>query len=130
MCIFCKIIKGEVPCGKIYEDEHVLVFLDINPISKGHCLVVTKEHYETLLEIPEDESIYLFKALKKIGKALMKGLKADGFNIGMNNFSAAGQVVMHAHFHVIPRFKGDGLKHWPGKKFEEGDYVKEIKRFL
>ena len=130
MCIFCKIIKGEVPCDKIYEDENVLVFLDINPISKGHCLVVTKEHYETLLEIPEDESIYLFKALKKIGKALMKGLKADGFNIGMNNFSAAGQVVMHAHFHVIPRFKGDGLKHWPGKKFEEGDYIKEIKRFL
>ena len=130
MCIFCKIIKGEVPCDKIYEDENVLVFLDINPINKGHCLVVTKEHYETLLEIPEDESVYLFKALKKVSNALMKGLKADGFNIGMNNFSVAGQVVMHAHFHVIPRFKGDGLKHWPGKKFEEGDYVKEIKRFL
>ena len=130
MCIFCKIIKGEVPCDKIYEDENVLVFLDINPINKGHCLVVTKEHYETLLEIPEDESVYLFKALKKVSNALMKGLKADGFNIGMNNFSVAGQVVMHAHFHVIPRFKGDGLKHWPGKKFEEGDYIKEIKRFL
>ena len=130
MCIFCKIIKGEVSCGKIYEDEHVLVFLDIEPINKGHCLVITKKHYETLLEIPENEFSYLFSALKRVGGALMNGLKAEGFNIGMNNFSVAGQVVMHAHFHVIPRFKGDGLKHWPGKKFEDGEYIEEIKRFL
>ena len=128
--IFCKIIRKEIPCHEIYEDKDVLVFLDIKPISKGHCLIVTKKHYKTLLDIPDKEGRYLFKIIKHIGNALLKSLKAGGFNLGMNNFKAAGQEIMHAHFHIIPRFENDSLKHWPGKEFEEGKYIEEIKRFL
>jgi len=125
-CIFCKIIKGEIPCSKIYEDEKILSFLDIMPANKGHTLVIPKEHYETILDMPDDLLKEMFVLTKKISKAVMNGTKADGFNIGINTKEAAGQVVMHAHLHIIPRFKDDGLKPWPQGKYQEGE-AEEIK---
>lgn len=114
-CIFCRIVKGELPSVRVYEDDEILAFLDINPVSKGHVLVIPRAHYETLLDIPDDLGAKVLPALARIGRAVMKATGADGFNCLQNNFAASGQIVFHSHWHVIPRFKGDGLTHWPQK---------------
>ena len=123
-CIFCKIAKGEIPCAKVYEDDKVLAFLDIAPVSKGHTIVIPKEHHKDLLDVPNELLEHIIIAVKKISKAVVRAVDADGFNIGKNNGSAAGQVVMHSHFHIIPRFEGDGLKPWPQGEYEEGEMDK------
>ena len=106
-CVFCKIIKGQIPSSKIYEDDYSLAFLDIGPFTKGHSIVVPKNHYVNLLDFPEDEMKNYFSALKKVTTKIKVNLEADGVNIMQNNFKAAGQVVNHLHFHVIPRWKND-----------------------
>jgi len=120
-CIFCKIIKGEIPCTKVYEDENVLAFLDIGPVNKGHTLVMPKEHHETLLDLPEDVLCSVSKAVKKISKAVKEGTGCGGFCILQNNYKVSGQLVPHYHVHIIPRLETDGLKHWPQGKYEEGE---------
>lgn len=117
-CIFCKIIKGEIPSHKIYEDEYTLAFLDIAPIHPGHTLIVPKQHHENLEQTPHDVSCKCMDTIKKIAPALLKATGADGFNVGLNNGSAAGQAVFHTHFHLIPRFTNDGLKPWPHNKYQ------------
>jgi histidine triad (HIT) family protein len=123
-CIFCKIIDGKIPCAKIYEDEKVLAFLDIMPVNKGHVLVVPKNHSKNILEDDDNDIVLCMKAIKKIGKAAIKAVNAQGFNIGVNTERAAGQAVFHTHFHVIPRYENDGLHHWPGGKYAEGEIEK------
>lgn len=118
-CIFCKIVRGEVPCDKIYEDDHVVAFLDIAPVNKGHTLVVPKKHTENMLTASADTFAIVMKTVQKVVLALEK--YADGVNIYVNNKKAAGQVVDHLHVHVIPRFDDDGLKHWPGKNYSDGE---------
>jgi histidine triad (HIT) family protein len=128
-CIFCKIVRGEIPCSKIHENKDFLAFLDIHPINKGHTLVIPKHHCKNLLDFPKSEETDLVEFTKKVAAAIVKGTGADGFNLGMNNGAAAGQVVMHAHLHVIPRFNDDGLHSWPHKEFAEGEmqeYQKKI----
>lgn len=117
-CIFCKIVSGELPSRKIYEDDISLAFLDINPVNKGHTLIVPKEHFENVYDIKEDILGHLIKVSKKISNAL-KQSGADGINIIMNNEKDAGQVVFHLHIHIIPREKGDNLPMWPSKKPNE-----------
>jgi len=133
-CIFCKIVKGELPSYKVYEDEKTLTFLDINPVHKGHVLIVPKKHSETILDTDEEILKELIVVTKKISKAVYEGLKCDGFNISMNQFKHGGQVVPHLHIHVIPRFKEDGLGAWPPKEYESEEEKKEIQekitRFL
>lgn len=124
-CIFCKIIKGEIPCQKVYEDDKVFCFLDINPVNPGHTLVVPKTHSKQLLQMDDSDVAEVFQCAKKIAAAVVTGVGADGFNIGMNNEAAAGQAVWHAHVHVIPRFGNDGLRHWPGKPYQDNQ-AKEI----
>lgn len=114
-CIFCKIVKGELPCTRIYESDMFLAFMDLNPISPGHSLIIPKGHYATLLDIPAQVGREMIPLLSRLGKALMSATKAEGFNCLQNNFAAAGQVVFHAHWHIIPRVEGDGLKQWPHK---------------
>jgi len=128
-CVFCKIIEGELPSAQVYEDDDVLVFLDIAPVNKGHCLVVPKEHYIDALDTPPDVMAKVIQVAQKVGDALIKGVGAEGFNIGMNNKKAAGQVVFHLHVHVIPRFTKDGLQLWPGKSYQEGE-LETIKKKL
>ncbi len=111
-CIFCKIVKGEIPCEKIYENEENLAFLDISPLNPGHTLVVPKEHSRNVLEISENSYKAVAKTAQKVAKAIIEGLKADGVNVHMNNESAAGQVVFHTHIHVIPRYNNDGFLPW------------------
>jgi len=120
-CIFCKIVAGDVPCAKVYETESCLAFLDIAPVSGGHALVLPKGHYPTLMDIPAELGSELFQALSRVGKAVMEATGADGLNLMQNNFEAAGQLVHHAHYHLIPRFADDGLRLWPQSPYEDLD---------
>ncbi len=118
-CIFCKIIAKGVPSNVVYENDKVFAFLDINPINKGHTLVVPKEHHDDMLSTPDALLAEMMTTTKNIAAAVVKAVNADGFNIGVNTKRAAGQLVFHTHFHIIPRFEDDGHKHWPGKKLPE-----------
>lgn len=111
-CIFCKVVKGEIPSHKVFEDNSVLAFLDINPINEGHTLVIPKKHASNLLEMDEELLSQVMIVTQKIAKAVKEAVKADGVNLGVNIGKAAGQIIFHAHIHVIPRFENDGLKHW------------------
>lgn len=127
-CIFCKIIKGEIPAEKIYEDEKTLAFLDISPNNPGHTLVVAKEHYENIEVISEDLLCDIMKTIKKIGKAIKDGLGYPGYNLILNNDPVAGQLVPHLHFHVIPRRPDDGFKHWQQSKYQPGEAEEAAKK--
>ncbi len=106
-CVFCKIVDSSIPSHKVFEDERALAVLDINPIRRGHTLIVPKKHYENFLDIPEEELAHLSILAKKIAPAIMKATDADGFNIIGNNGASAGQIIFHTHLHVIPRKAGD-----------------------
>lgn len=103
-CIFCKIIKGDIPSTKIYEDDHVLAFLDISQVTKGHTLVIPKRHIKDLYEMDEDTASHLFRVVPKITRAIMDAMGAKGLNVAINNREVAGQTVFHSHIHLIPRY--------------------------
>ena len=109
-CIFCKIVKGEIPSYKIYEDQNVYAFLDISKDFYGHTLVVTKNHYKNILDVPENELTLVMNAVKKISNHYVNDLGFDGINTFNNNEESAGQSVMHLHFHIIPRKNNDNIK--------------------
>lgn len=121
MCIFCKIINQEIPAHKVYEDEKVLAFLDIQPVNPGHTLVIPKTHYQNLEEISEEDLTHLIIAVKKVAQLLKDKLQISGYNIHENNDPVAGQVVPHLHFHIIPRVPGDNLHHWPAQDYQAGE---------
>lgn len=127
-CIFCKIIAGEIPSYKVYEDESVLAFLDINPVNPGHTLVVPKKHFANIEEADQATLCQVIKILKKVGLSLKKNLAAPGYNVQVNNDPAAGQIVPHLHFHVTPRLADDGLQLWPQKKYEAGQAEAILKK--
>ena len=103
-CVFCAIAANEIPSFKVYEDDLVLAYLDINPFSKGHTLVIPKEHSSGLLDTSDDTLAALVARVKKVASHLKATLPCDGFNILQNNGEAAGQTVMHIHFHIVPRY--------------------------
>ncbi len=107
-CIFCKIANGEIPSNTIYEDENFRVILDLGPATKGHALVLPKEHYADLFEIPEETLAGAAKVAKKVAATMKEKLSCDGLNLVQNNGETAGQTVMHFHLHIIPRYKNDG----------------------
>lgn len=118
-CIFCKIISGDIPSYKIYEDDQTLAFLDITQTTKGHTLVIPKKHVRNVLEMTPDEAATLFSKVPVIATNLVEKLGASGLNILQNNEVIAGQTVFHAHVHLIPRFsEGDGFS----ASFTEHDY--------
>jgi len=133
-CIFCKIVDGKIPAEKVYEDDKVISFLDIMPANKGHCLIVPKRHAANLMEMDEDDLISTIKAAKKVARALSLSFGNGSFNIVMNNGKEAGQLVNHAHIHIIPRFKKDRLRlSWSHLKYEENEikeYAEKIKKFI
>lgn len=106
-CIFCKIINGDIPSAKVYEDDHVFAFLDISQTTKGHTLVIPKTHTRAIYDTSEVIAQALFKRIPKIANAIQKTYEADGMNILNNNETAANQSVFHLHLHLIPRYKGD-----------------------
>lgn len=121
-CIFCKIVAGEIPCTKIYEDDVVLSFLDIRPLNDGHLLVIPKEHFRNTHETPNEILSHMVVVAKKLSIATQKAVEADGMNIGVNIEAAAGQEVFHTHFHVIPRFEDDGYKMWSRENKDGTDF--------
>lgn len=120
-CIFCKIIEGVIPCAKVYETDNVLAFLDIQPIHPGHALIIPKKHYANLFELPSELGSELLDVARRVGDAVVTATGADGLNLVMNNNEAAGQLVFHAHWHIIPRFSDDGLAFWPQKAYESSE---------
>lgn len=106
-CIFCKIVNGEIPSRKLYEDDNFIVIMDLSPASKGHSLVIPKEHYANIYEMPEALCGEAMKVAKKMAVKMTNALQADGFNIMQNNNEIAGQTVFHFHMHLIPRYNGE-----------------------
>ncbi|MBI5817316.1 MAG: HIT family protein [Candidatus Yonathbacteria bacterium] len=126
-CLFCKIIKGEVPAAKVYEDEHLYAFLDIKPINPGHTLLVPKKHFANIYETPDKILSALAGTAKKLSIAVKKAVKADGIIVSMNNDPAAGQVIFHSHIHIVPRYKNDGYEHWRGTPYRDGE-IEEVEK--
>ncbi|PJA47512.1 diadenosine tetraphosphate hydrolase [Candidatus Uhrbacteria bacterium CG_4_9_14_3_um_filter_36_7] len=122
-CLFCKIIAGEIPCEKIYENEYVMAFLDIRPVNPGHTLVIPKQHSANLLEMSKEDLDEVMRVIKKITPVLLKAVGATGFNLGLNTGKEAGQVIFHTHFHIMPRFEGDGYELWHGKSINTQSFV-------
>lgn len=120
-CIFCKIAKGEIPSATLYEDEDFRVMLDIGPASLGHALILPKQHYANIYELPDELAAKVFVLAKKTARALQKGLHLEGLNVLQNNGTLAGQTVFHFHMHLIPRYQGDelGLSWKPGELKDE-----------
>ena len=116
-CIFCKIVKNELPAVKLYEDDLVFAFLDISPINKGHLLVIPKEHHQSSATIPENVAGRMFHIGTRLGIALKRSLDYDAFNLHLADGACAGQVVMHAHLHVVPREVEDGF-HWNWRQLQ------------
>jgi histidine triad (HIT) family protein len=126
-CIFCKIVAGEIPSTRVYEDADTLAFMDIGPVIKGHTLVIPKQHYDPITKTPVDVLARLMKVVQKIAQAQLNGLKADGVNVLNANGTAAGQQVPHIHFHVVPRFKTDGHHwNWAAKKYDSIEEMKTV----
>jgi len=107
-CIFCQIVDKKIPSQILFENDTNLAFLDIFPISNGHTIVIPKNHYNNLEDIPSGELTDLFKVVKHLSNKIYEKLKIDGYNILQNNFSAAGQIINHFHVHIIPRRREDG----------------------
>ncbi|MBD5523743.1 MAG: HIT family protein [Lachnospiraceae bacterium] len=109
-CIFCKIANGEIPSQTLYEDETFRVILDLGPATKGHALILPKEHYANLYELPETTAGEVMKLAKKMAATMTERLGCEGFNLVQNNGDLAGQTVFHFHMHLIPRYRADGQK--------------------
>lgn len=133
-CIFCKIVAGDVPCARLLEDDAALAFLDIGPLAEGHVLLVPREHFETLDQMPAELATAVLKHLPALGRAVRGAVGCEGYNVLQNNGRAAHQFVPHVHFHVIPRSAGDEFHfNWPAGKYPQGrieELTKAIKHYL
>lgn len=107
-CIFCQIIDGDIPSRTVYEDEDVFAFLDVNPLARGHTLVIPKAHHERVTDLPPEAGSSLFTTIYELAGPIEAAVDADGSTIGINNGTAAGQEVPHVHGHIVPRFEDDG----------------------
>lgn len=129
-CIFCKIIAGEIPSHTTYENEYCKVILDINAATKGHSIIIAKEHYDNFFELPEEKAVEVMKVAKIMSKQMAENLQCDGFNILQNNNEVAGQTVMHYHMHLIPRYKHDNQDLTMGTTQPSQEELLEIKNII
>jgi histidine triad (HIT) family protein len=120
LTIFEKIIAGDIPSNKVYEDDETFAFLDADPVNPGHTLVIPRQPYKNIYEIPQDSFAAVMNTVRKLAPAIKEAVDADGINIHMNNDAVAGQEVFHLHVHIIPRFKDDGYTHWQGAENYHG----------
>jgi histidine triad (HIT) family protein len=126
-CIFCKIVAGEIPSARVFETEHALAFLDVNPLNPGHTLLVPRSHHPVLAELPEDLAAHAGALLPRISRAVKTATGAEGLNIVVNSGRVAGQTIDHCHWHIIPRFAGDPV-HWPWPQGKyAGDELSQMK---
>ena len=129
-CIFCNIIRGAVPCFKVFEDDISLAFLDHRPLFPGHTLLIVKSHIETLFELPDSLMGLLFPNVRRLSQAVMQGMQAEGAFVAINN--RVSQSVPHFHVHIVPRRKGDGLKgfFWPRRAYKDQQEIDATLRAL
>jgi histidine triad (HIT) family protein len=127
-CIFCRIAGGTAPSAQVLETHEVFAFLDIAPVHPGHTLVIPKGHYRNLLDLPDEIWQEMGRVCRRVAQAFQAAFQAEGFNIGMNNYAAAGQEVFHAHVHVIPRYRGDGLRLFPQGRYRYGEMAETGRR--
>ena len=120
-CLFCKIVRGDIPAFKVYEDDYTLAFLDIAPVAPGHVLVISKVHTANLDDVDDLMLAYMMRAVQKIGQAMRAALGVKGYNVIVNNGQVAGQLVDHTHIHIIPRYDRDGLTPWPQTKYRDDE---------
>jgi len=126
-CIFCKIIAGELPSTKVYEDDMTVAFMDIGPVVRGHTLVAPKRHCDPITDTPPEVLQALILVVQKIARAQVSGLQADGINVTQANGRVAGQIVPHIHFHVIPRFNDDEHSwNWVPKKYDSPEQMEDF----
>jgi len=124
-CVFCKIVAGEIPAEKVYEDPDALAFVDINPLAPGHTLLVPKRHYERVGDAPPDVMAAVGKALPEVSRGVAAATEAEGLNVFISDGRVAGQVIPHVHVHVVPRRAGDGVKlRWAPGSYGEGELAK------
>ncbi|MCD7833161.1 MAG: HIT family protein [Lachnospiraceae bacterium] len=129
-CIFCKIARGDIPSATLYEDEDLRVILDLGPASKGHALVIPKEHAANLFELSDETAQKVIVVAKKVAAKLKEGLCADGLNLVQNNGAAAGQTVDHFHMHLIPRYENDTVNvGWTPGELSDTDKAEILKLF-
>ena len=129
-CIFCKIATGKIPSATVYEDSHFRVILDINPATKGHCLIIPKEHFDNIYDLDGETAGKLFSLETCIARAMRDALGCDGMNIVQNNGEIAGQTVLHFHLHLIPRYEGDGVQlTWKPNESNEEE-LEEIRKAI
>lgn len=130
-CIFCKIANGDIPSKEIYEDEEFKVILDLGPATKGHALILPKNHYRDLYELPDEAAAKVMLLAKKLAAGISEKLSCDGFNLVQNNGETAGQTVFHFHLHLIPRYKDDGQTlGWKAMKPSEEELDEVRKRIV
>ncbi len=130
-CIFCKIANGDIPSKEIYEDEEFKVILDLGPATKGHALILPKNHYRDLYELPDEAAAKVMLLAKKLAAGMSEKLSCDGFNLVQNNGETAGQTVFHFHLHLIPRYKDDGQTlGWKAMKPSEEELDEVRKRIV
>ena len=133
-CIFCKIISGEIPAEILYENDHAVAVLDINPIHYGHALILPKDHCNDFMELPDESYHSILQAAKVVTEALVESLKLEGYNLFSNNGTIAGQSVFHFHLHVTPRYRDDNIRFVLNlKKYSDGDlnrYGTMIRKFI
>ena len=120
-CVFCKIVAKQIPSEIVYEEAKVIAILDINPNKQGHTLVIPKVHSDNMANALDADIAALTSAVKKLAPLIVAATGAQGWNMEANNGNAAGQVIMHTHWHIIPRHAADGLKHWPVHPYAEGE---------
>ena len=125
-CIFCAMQRGEIPFAEVFSNEFLFAFMDIGPLNHGHVLIVPKEHYANIFEVPPSLGAEVISAMQGIGKAVMEATGAGGLNVVQNNFAPSGQAVFHIHWHLIPRFEGDGLLKWTPGKYENNSQMSSL----
>jgi len=120
-CLFCQIINDQVPASVIFENDNVIAFLDINPVNPGHTLIVPKNHSMNMLDQDDEILKEMIVVSKKVAQAILDSFEEyEAFNLELNNGRIAGQIVPHLHWHIVPRKSDDGLRHWPGKPYAQG----------
>lgn len=129
-CVFCKIVAGQIPSAKVFEDDACIAFLDIGPLADAHLLIVPKEHYERITDMPALEFAAVTLRIPQLARAVMEVSGAEGLNVLQNNGQVSGQAVPHVHIHIIPRRQGDGLGYrWNAGKYPEGK-LQQLQRAL
>lgn len=123
-CLFCKIVRGEIPSQTVYEDDTTIAFLDIRPTNPGHTLVVPKTHAQNIFDISESDWLATMATARTLAPVIKDAVAADGLNVHVNNEPAAGQVIFHAHVHLIPRFENDGYELWHGEELPDEEMVR------